>query len=163
MKKLVRLFLYVWLGAGGVEKDEGGTGGGGQPEVFGWLRDLPDDGESCLTVPLCLAGCRWCWERWRRSRGRRTTSPPPWGSSSGTPSPTLYRLLKQLMGRCHETNKLLFKIKNRSTSYTVGLNIRTVSNLVSMYCLLVEHVKGKHLTNENTTPPPPTSFWSYDF
>jgi hypothetical protein len=34
MGNLVRLSLYVWLGAGGYGEDEGGAGGGGQPEVF---------------------------------------------------------------------------------------------------------------------------------
>jgi hypothetical protein len=56
MKNLVRLSLYGWLGAGGYEEDEGGAGGGGQPDVFGHLRDHQNDGESCYTVPLCLSG-----------------------------------------------------------------------------------------------------------
>ncbi len=34
MENLVRLSLYVWLGAGGVEEDEGGAGRGGQQEDF---------------------------------------------------------------------------------------------------------------------------------
>ncbi len=54
MYNLDRLSLYVWLGAGGVEKDEGGAGGG--VGGVGYLRDQPNDEESCWTVPLCLAG-----------------------------------------------------------------------------------------------------------
>jgi hypothetical protein len=39
MKNLVRLSLYVWLGAGCDEEDEGGAGDEDNQRFFGWLRD----------------------------------------------------------------------------------------------------------------------------
>jgi hypothetical protein len=70
MKNFVRLSLYVWLVQVVMRKMKEEQG---EEDNQRFLVDLKTSQMMENLVRLSLYGCRWCWERWRRSRGRRTT------------------------------------------------------------------------------------------